>query len=190
LNDVSIAAFTVFLVFFTAAQIRFIIKIIKQRNTNLINIGVLFFEGIGACCCLASSGISFGSRPTDSESGDHLESFTGKPPDELELKQALSTEKKKVRIELTDEEKIQKIKEVLNQREKTSVLYVSNLTLIPAQKIISLLTNDPDYILVDEFIFRNVLIEKITPNENICSICKNPIKPGQKYCSSCGHIFN
>ena len=188
MNEIVAAVISLVVIFFLVAQIRFIRRLLNRRK-NIENVpGVLFLSDVLSSCflcldCCAGSSTSMGSGDPDSDA--HLEAFSGKPPDELEIKKALE-DKKRTSVPMTVEEEISKIMNIVSKREKTSILYISNLTSIPWGRIANILGDDPDYEIENEYVINKQILAKEEPKEQICPECNSPNKPGIKYCGTCG----
>lgn len=188
MNEIVVAAISLVVIFFLVAQIRFIRRLLNRRKNNENVPGVLFLSDALSGCflcldCCADSSTGMGSGDPDNDA--HLEAFSGKPPDELEIKKALE-DKKRTSVSLTVEEEISKIMNIVSKREKTSIFYISNLTSIPEIRIVSILRDDPDYEIEKEYVLNKQMLTKEEPKEQICPECNSPIKPGKKYCGACG----
>ena len=188
MNEIVATAITLFVLFFIVAQIRFIRRLINRRKNNeSIPGGLLLsdvFTGCFSCmeCCGSFENVGNYSDP---DSDAHLESFSGTPPDEIEIKKALE-DKKRTSVPLTVEEEISKVMDIVSKRDKTSLLYINNITSIPKERIVSLLIDDPDYELENEYVLNMKMLIKEETKKLICTECNNPIKPDVKYCGTCG----
>jgi len=127
----------------------------------------------------------FTGNYSDPDSDAHLEVFSGKPPDEIEIKKALKS-KKSIDVSLTVEEEISKVMDIVSKRDKTSLLYINNITSIPTERIVNLLIDDPDYEIKNEYVLNKEMLIKEELKKLICPECNNPIELGAKYCSTCG----
>jgi len=189
-NEIVATVLTLFVLFFLVAQIRFIRRLINRRKNNEnIPGGLLLAEVLSGCffcmeCCGDIDVINY----TDSESDAHLEKFSGKAPDETEIKRALKDKKGTIIDSLSEEEKY-KIKDLISKRQKTSLMYISNITLIPKERIITLLLDNSDFDIENEYIINKKLVVKDELTDEICPECNNPFKSSRKYCSTCGFEF-
>ena len=210
MNGVIIIAIVFSALAFLIIQIRFFRRFIRIKKSYDHLPGVLFLAeaiGYGCCMCLeclseSSTGASLG----DSDGDAHLEKYSGKPPDEYEIKKALEDKKKgdngylSVESPLTEEEK-SKVIDIISKRQKTGVLYVSNRTKIPEERIIEVITEDPGFVLDNEFIINKKLLEKEELKsrelkevkekiaEGFCPVCNISLEPDWDYCGNCGYIL-
>jgi hypothetical protein len=180
---------------FLIIQIRFIRRYIRIKRSYNHLPGVLFLaeaigEGCFLCfdCCLWASGES---DNVDILGGEHLEKYSGKPPEEYEVQLALEGKKKADRDSLSPEEEQTKVKNLVSERQKTSIMYISNITSLQKQRVIEILLADPDYIIEHEYVINKKLLpkEEKIPLES-CPQCENPVKPNWEYCSNCGYDRN
>ncbi|MHA1740196.1 MAG: hypothetical protein ACTSXA_11045 [Candidatus Heimdallarchaeota archaeon] len=188
MNEIVATAITLFVLFFLVAQIRFIRRLINRRKNNeSISGGLLLSDAfVGCLSCLECCGsVDTVGNYSDPDSDAHLEAFSGKPPDEIEIKRALE-DKKRTSSSLTVEEEISKVMSIISKRDKTSLIYISNITTIAKQRIISLLITDPDYIIENEYVINMKMQAKAEPTKLICPECNNPVKSDIEYCTTCG----
>lgn len=107
------------------------------------------------------------------------------------------------------EGKKRRIKELVNNKEKTSLQWISTITMIPIESVIEILTEDPNFTIEEDY----VLIQKIPAKgestmpedrrasaqelrereeklaQGICPICNNPFEPNREYCANCGFVL-
>jgi hypothetical protein len=101
-----------------------------------------------------------------------------KKADELEEKTFLSIE-----------EEIKKVMDTVSKREKTSILYISNITSLPKQRVIEIILKDPDYRIEHEYVLNKKLLsieEKFSIEK--CPKCGNHMKPDWLYCPNCSYV--
>lgn len=188
MNEIVATVLMLFAIYFLVVQIRFIRRLVNRRKNNeTIPGGLLLAEAFTGCLsCMECCGDFEGAgNYSDPDSDAHLEAFSGKPPDEIEIKRALKENKTKS-TPLTVEEEISKIISIISKREKTSLLYITNTTSIPKERIINLLITDSDYIIENEYVINMKMIVKEEPKKLLCPECDNPVKPGVRYCGTCG----
>lgn len=193
MNVLLIVSVTFSTLVFLIIQIRFLRRFLRIRRNHSHLPGVLFLaeaigEGCILCmdCCLWSSGES---DRVDVLGGEHLEKYSGKPPEEYEIQLALDEKKKSDTTYQSSEEEQAKIKELLSKRQKTSIMYLCNITSLSKQKVIEIILAEPDYTIEHEY----VINKKFLPKEEekaieSCPQCVNPVKPNWEYCSNCGYV--
>ncbi|NPE08113.1 MAG: hypothetical protein GNW80_07520 [Asgard group archaeon] len=102
-----------------------------------------------------------------------------------------------------------KIKELLSNKEKTSLEWISTITMIPIDSVIEILIEDPNFIIKDDYVLIQKMLaksESTMPDERrvsaqelrereeklaqgICPICSNFFEPNREYCSNCGFVL-
>ena len=193
MNTLVIVTITFSLLFFLMIQIRFLRRFIKLKKSygNLPG-GLFLAEAIVGCCmclecCASSSSTSIDLGGSDSDA--QVEIHSGKPPEEYEIKKALEDRKKTEKGYLSAEEEQTKVKDIVSKRKKTSLMYVSNITLLPQERIIEIILDDPDFIIEYEYVVNKkfLAIEEMT--KKLCPICKTPYEPSHEFCSNCGNIL-
>ncbi len=195
MNTLAIVTITFTLLFFLMIQIRFLRRFIKLKKSYGNLPGALFLaEALieGCCCaleCCASSSSSIDFDLGGSGSDAHVEIHSGKPPEEYEIKKALEDKKKTEKGSLSAEEEQTKVKDLVSKREKTSLMYVSNITLLPQQRIIEIILDDPDFIIEHEYVVNKKFFAIEETTKKLCSICKTPYEPNHEFCSNCGNIL-
>ncbi|MHA1532090.1 MAG: hypothetical protein ACTSR6_08840 [Candidatus Heimdallarchaeota archaeon] len=193
MNKLVIVTITFTLLFFLMIQIRFLRRFIRLKKSYDNLPGALFLAeaiGYGCCMCLeccASSSTSINFGGSDSETRYDIHS--GKPPEEYEIKVALEDSKKTDRGSLSAEEEQTKVKDLVSKRQKTSIMYVSNRTSIPQERIIEIILDDPDFMIEHEYVVNKKLLMKEEIAKRICSICKTPFEPSHEFCANCGNIL-
>ena len=193
MNTLVIVTITFTLLFFLMIQIRFLRRFIRLKKSYGNLPGALFLaEAIVGCCtcleCCASSSstsIDFGGSDSDAQ----VEIHSGKPPEEYEIKQALEDRKKTERGSLSAEEEQTKVRDLVSKRQKTSIMYISNITLLPPERIIEIILDDPDFIIEYEYVINKKLLMKEEIAKRICSICNTPFEPSHEFCSNCGNVL-
>ncbi len=188
-----IVTITFSLLFFLMIQIRFLRRFIRLKKSYGNLPGALFLaEAIVGCCmcldcCASSSSTSIDLGSSDSDA--HLEKFSGKPPEEYEIKKDLEDRKKTEKGYLSAEEEQTKVKDLVSKRQKTSIMYISNITLLPQERIIEIILDDPDFIIEYEYVINKKLLMKEEIAKRICSICNTPFEPSHEFCSNCGYVL-
>ncbi|MCG3252563.1 MAG: hypothetical protein KAX09_01840 [Candidatus Heimdallarchaeota archaeon] len=106
--------------------------------------------------------------------------------------------------------KKRKIKELLSYKEKTSLQWISTVTMIPIESVIEILTEDSNFIIKDDSVLfakmlaksestmpdeRRVSAQELREREEkiaegICPICSNSFEPNSEYCPNCGYVLN
>ena len=107
------------------------------------------------------------------------------------------------------EGKKRKIKELLSNKEKTSLQWISTVTMIPIESVIEILTEDSNFIIKDDSVLiakmlaksestmpeeRRISAQELRERkekiaEGICPICSNSLEPNKEYCSNCGYVL-
>ncbi len=102
-----------------------------------------------------------------------------------------------------------KIKELVSNKEKTSLQWISTITMIPIESVIETLTEDPNFIIEDNYVLiqkmpaksestmpevRRASAQELREREEklaqgICPICDNPFEPNREYCYNCGYVL-
>lgn len=195
MNTLVLVTITFSLLLFLMIQIRFLRRFIRLKKSYGNLPGVLFLaeaiEGCSMCldCCASSSSTSIDLDLGRSDSDAHLEKFSGKPPEEYEIKKALEDSKKTDRSSLSAEEEQTKVKDLVSKRQKTSMMYISNITSIPQERIIEIILADPDFIIEYEYVLNQKLLAKKEIPKELCPICKTPFEPSHEFCANCGNIL-
>lgn len=107
------------------------------------------------------------------------------------------------------EDKGSEIKKLVSTKQKTSLQWISTIAMVPIETVIEILTEDPNFIIRDDY----VLNQRIpTKNEStmavdsrasaqelrereekiaqgICPTCNNPFELNRVYCSNCGYVL-
>ena len=91
----------------------------------------------------------------------------------------------------------------MSNKEKTSLEWISTITMIPIDSVIEILTEDPNFIIKDDYVLiqkmlaksestmpeeRRVSAQELREREEklaqgICPICSNFFEPNREYCS-------
>jgi len=193
MNTLVVVTITFTLLFFLMIQIKFLRRFIRLKKSYGNLPGALFLAeaiGYGCCMCLeccASSSTSIDFGGSDSET--RFDIHSGKPPEEYEIKQALEDRKKTERGYLSAEEEQTKVKDLVSKREKTSIMYISNITLLPPERIIEIILDDPDFIIEYEYVINQKFLPKKEITKDLCPICKTPFEPSHEFCANCGNIL-
>ncbi|MCK5185406.1 MAG: zinc ribbon domain-containing protein [Candidatus Heimdallarchaeota archaeon] len=107
------------------------------------------------------------------------------------------TEKRSLSME---EEKV-KVIDLVSKRQKTSIMYISNRTLLPNEIIIEIISEDPDFIIEDEFVInkkmpvkRTIKTQEMKRIEDkiaagFCPVSGTPLKPDWEFCANCGYVL-
>ena len=69
-------------------------------------------------------------------------------------------------------------------------MYVSNITLLPKERIIEIILADPDFIIEHEYILNKKLFTTEKIAKALCPKCNNPLAPNWEYCPNCGYVLN
>ncbi|NHJ31638.1 MAG: zinc ribbon domain-containing protein [Asgard group archaeon] len=202
MNYVVIAVTIFSSLIFILIQIRFIRRFLRIRR-NYENLpGVLFLaeaigEGCFDCCAAATEDVI---RP-DYSSDEHLTKYSGKPPEEHEVKLALDEKRKAVKSYQSVEEEQNKVFEIISKRQKTGILYISNLSSLPKERIVEILADNPDFAIEDEFVINKKLLEKEELKskelkeikekmaQGFCPKCNFSLEPEWDFCGNCGYIL-
>ncbi|HUU79286.1 MAG TPA: hypothetical protein VMX55_13150 [candidate division Zixibacteria bacterium] len=198
MNETVTVFLAIFLPIIVLSHLKTLLKLRKiRRNGNRIP-DDFFLSELLTCCgdfvqCAAA---------LDDASGDSDQTKTRREIayEEIEKRKSSMSEKEKEKIEL------KKIKSVISEKQKTSLWWISTKTTIPKERIIELITKDPNYTIENEYIInigllgfeeastyteRKLLAKKAKEREEkiamgICPECNNSIKIGAEYCLSCG----
>ncbi len=112
--------------------------------------------------------------------------------------------------ELSNEKEESKIKKLVSNKQKTSLQWISAVTMIPIERVIEILTEDPNFLFEDDSVLnQNMLTESESSTtkdsivsvqdlrerkekiaKGICPTCNNPFESNRVYCSNCGNILN
>ena len=177
-------------ILFLLSQIRFIRRFIsiRRRYENLP--GVLFMaEAIGEGCSLCFDCCASGAEEIEPDvisfevDFEHDEEKREKAISELkaETRESERAEALMERSHFDVVEEKMKVIDLVSKRQKTSILYVSNITKIPKERIFHIITENPDFTIENEYIINKRLI-----TDTFCPECKNPVKPGLEFCTACG----
>ncbi len=192
LIGVIIATITLFLLPFLITRIKTYMKIRKLMKEFNNLPGILFLsdalDGLSSCasCC---------SEATEPE----MTFEANFEQDEEKRKKALEeyeTSKKKMKktksIHSSDMEK-KLVMDIIRQREKTGIVFISTRTKIPQEKIIEIINENPDYFIENEYVLKKKKLAEVTIREKdveitkkICPNCDTPIEAGWDHCSNCG----
>ncbi|MGC9778061.1 MAG: hypothetical protein HZR80_02340 [Candidatus Heimdallarchaeota archaeon] len=102
-----------------------------------------------------------------------------------------------------------KIKELVSNKEKTSLQWISTITMIPIESVIEILAEDSNFIIEDDYVLiqkmpaksestmpedRRASAQELREREEklaqgICPICNNLFEPNREYCSNCGYVL-
>ncbi len=154
------------IIFFTSlvllSQIRFLLKWRKLRkNSENLSGGFYWMGALDACFAIAECGACCaGAAEIGSQTKRHRE-----PPTELKtLNREFQswqpdTEPKEI-VYLTFEEEREKVISIAKGSPKTSLGWIVNTTLIPVERVISILVFEPDFLIDEDQIFFLPLLTK------------------------------
>ncbi|NHJ06065.1 MAG: hypothetical protein EAX90_14655 [Candidatus Heimdallarchaeota archaeon] len=198
MNETLIVFLVIFLPIIVLSYLKPLLKLRKIRRNDNRNLEAFFFGDIAFCCCNFLQ-CAAELEPTI-DSGDLSSTNRNLAYEELQKRKSSMSEKEKEEIEM------KKIKSVISEKQKTSLWWISTKTTIPKERIIELITKDPNYSIENEYIInigllgqeeaityteRKLLAKKTKEREEklamgICPECNNSIKIGAEYCLSCG----
>ena len=117
-------------------------------------------------------------------------------------------EKKQASFEVSDRKIIAKEREVIVNKipdvATVSLSYLSNMTLIPQERIKKILLDDSDYLIEEPFVINKKMLteeqvikvtnnirsqiksDEISPTYGICSECQSLYDKGSEFCPNCG----
>lgn len=205
MNEAIIAAVTFFLTLFLLVQIRFFKRLRKLKNNYNGIPGVFFlsdaldgFLSFFNCCGEAT-------EPEMDFKADfeHDEEKTKKALAEYKArtKQSKKTEGLSEKSSLSMEEAKVKVIDLVRKRQRTSIMYISTRTLLPNERVIEILLEDPDFIIEDEFVInkkmpvkRTIKTQEMKRIEDkiatgFCPVCDTPLDPSWEYCSNCRYVL-
>lgn len=206
MKEAIIAAVTFLLTLFLLAQIRFFKRLRKlKKNYNGIP-GAFFlsdaldgFLSFLSCCSEASEPevIEF---KADFE---HDEEKTKKALDDYKVrtKRSKKTEGLTEKGSLSLEKEKVKVIDLISKRHKTSIMYISNITSLPKERIIEIILEDLDFMIEHEYVInkkipatREIKTKEMKRIEDkmakgFCPICDTPLKPDWEFCSNCGYVL-
>lgn len=102
---------------------------------------------------------------------------------------------------LSMEEAKVKVIDLVSKRQKTSIMYVSNRTLLPEGRIIEIILEDPDFMIEHEYVInkkmpakREIKTQEMKRIEEkiaagFCPVCDTPLDPSWEFCSNCGYVL-
>ena len=227
MNEKAITLTIFFISVFLLYQIRFIVRFRKLRkiNNNVTEKGFVLgvYFPICECCC----DLYFDrccrdrtERQLEKIADRKRAAFERKTTERRikEQKEYLSEieQKKKGRKERVEvlrasgytatEKDRHKVIELLSVNPKTNLLWTSNATRLPIEKIVIILENEEDFEIRDEYILNKKIkpkVEFLTIEERakraeelkedkrkiaekICPNCENPFETGSDFCPNCG----
>jgi len=202
MNDAIITAAVFFLLFVMMAQIRFL-RLIRKMTDKKITGGLFLADILG--CCRETCEI-YVERSTDREvwkkkSLEDMGYVEERAPDDYEIKSAIEESKRKEEMDYQSEEDKNKVKDLLSKRQKTSIMYISNRTLLPKERIIEIILEDPDFIIEHEYVINKKMPAKrvIKTQEmkriedkiaaGFCPVCDTPLDSSWEFCSNCGYVL-
>lgn len=188
----------IFLPIIVLSHLKTLLKLRKiRRNGNRIPDDFFLSELLTCCgdfvqCAAALDDASGGSGQTKTRREIAYE--------EIEKRKSSMSEKEK------EENEIKLIRSVISEKQKTSLWWISTKITMPKERIIELITEDPNYAIENEYIInigllgqeeaityteRKLLAQKAKEREEklavgICPECDNPFEIGADYCLNCG----
>jgi len=110
---------------------------------------------------------------------------------------------------LTKDNKENEIKKLVSNKQKTSLQWISTIAMIPIETVIEILTEDPNFIVEDDYVLhqkipiksdstilddRKASAQELREKEEkiakgICPICNTPFEPSHEFCSNCGYVL-
>ena len=201
MDRIALTVLVFFLLLTLVGQIRFIIKLLRKIKKYDKIANTLFLSEFVECCCyLANCSIC----TLDKSDSSCCQRSLDKNITEEEYEQRVKGTK--IVEDLKKEEL--KIKNLIFDKKKVSLFWVSKATLIPIERIIEILSNDVNYSIKNDYIINQRFLEpdksldykfvegdidikekerKIA--EGICPFCDNLFPKGSEYCPNCGNYL-
>ncbi len=204
---------------FVIAQLRIIKRIKSMKKYKEAIPGELFLaEALeGFCVCLQCCGEIFGDMSIDmyidaSTDSDYFKIDEEKKKKAIrenkeDVRQSKRAEERAERGYIVKEEDENKVRKLIDRRQKTRLLWITNVTKIPMDRVIEIISMNPEFMIEGEYVINKRLqtaeeeaierwerkertqeIEdrKKRITEGFCPECDNPLKPDYEYSSVCG----
>lgn len=182
MNSESIAILALFLSVILLVQLKFIIRYIKLKKISNNTPGALFLSSglcdllccafddaaCDICCCCASA---INTDSSESEHEERVRSQRIKDRREKEKRSRAASrlsdiESKETKHSmdkdyfLLKQEQKNKIDELINKKQKTSLQWLSAVMVLPIDKVIQILYENPNYKIEDDFVINLKIQEK------------------------------
>lgn len=107
------------------------------------------------------------------------------------------------------EGKKRRIKELVSNKQKTSLQWISTIAMVPIESVIEILAEDSNFLIKDDYVFvqkmpirsestmpkdRRASAQELREREEkltqgICPICNNLFEPSHEFCANCGNVL-
>ncbi|MCK5045591.1 MAG: zinc ribbon domain-containing protein [Candidatus Heimdallarchaeota archaeon] len=202
MNQTAFGLIAFFMTLFILGQIKFLIKLRKLRKNSLDLRGDQLVMKAYACfscgdvlsCCggfsICCAKTSMDDGPTQYESSRYETKDTGEkiPPKDEKIAE---------KYRLTKEQKEEnKVKVLIHGMPSISIETACKMTKLSKKRVVQIVTNNPNYIIVDDNLVNLKMYSKEEAKEltaillhKICPNCESPFAPGSEFCPNCGQAL-